>query len=407
MSVFVARQPIFDARDVLYGYELLYRRDDLSTSADGSDANAMSARVLSNAMLGIGMRALTGGVPGFVNFTRDQLIAGTYELLPPDEVVIELLESIRGDDEILAACQAMRAAGYRFALDDFVHAPSLDPLIPLASIVKVDVLGREDDDLRAVLAQLQGFTGLLLAERVEDAAMHARCVALGFTLFQGYFHARPQTMAAEDLEVGQLTILRLLTLLRDETVTSEDLEHALRSDPALTYKVLRIVNAASMGGRGIESIQHALLLVGREMLHRWLTVILVASFATDGGTARELATTALVRARFCELLAQVSRKKPPASLLFMMGLLSVMDRLMRVPMTQVLELVAVSPDVRSALLTRAGAHGHMLVLVEAYERADWDAVSRLTAIAGVTNAQAVDAYAEALTWAAQQMQAGG
>ena len=143
MSIFVARQPIFDKANNVFGYELLYRRDATRTMAEGTDANTMSARVISNAFLGVGIAELTGGVPGFVNFTRDQLIDSTYELFDPSEVVVELLETVRCDEETLRACAAMHAAGYRFALDDFVYDPSSDPLLALASIVKIDVLGRE------------------------------------------------------------------------------------------------------------------------------------------------------------------------------------------------------------------------------------------------------------------------
>jgi EAL and modified HD-GYP domain-containing signal transduction protein len=403
MSIFVARQPIFNARDELYGYELLYRRDESRTMAEGADASTMSARVISNAFLGIGINELTGGVPGFVNFTRENLLSRTFELFNPDDVVIELLESVSCDDDTLRSCREMHAAGYRFALDDFVYDPTFEPLLELASIVKVDVLNRAESDIRMLLAQLTTFTGRLLAERVENAEVHKSCEAMGFDLFQGYFYARPETVAKEDLDAGQVAILRVLALLRNSDTSDGELGVALRGDPSLCFKLLRIVNSASMGGSGIESIQHALRMVGRTKLHRWLVLILAASFATQGGTSNELALCALARGQFLESLAVRSSLKPPPEPLFMTGMLSKMDALMRVPMSRVLELVDVSLDVRSALVHRTGVHAPSLMLAEAYEDGDWELVRPLAVRVGVGVDSVVALYIDALQWARDQL----
>ena len=403
MSIFVARQPIFDKANTVFGYELLYRRDATRTMAEGTDANTMSARVISNAFLGVGIAELTGGVPGFVNFTRDQLIDSTYELFDPSEVVVELLETVRCDEETLRACAAMHAAGYRFALDDFVYDPSFDPLLALASIVKIDVLGREESDIRALLSRLGAFKGRLLAERVETAEVHRSCDAMGFHLFQGYFYARPETVAKEDLEAGQLTILRLLTLLRDGDTSDAQIEIALRADAALCYKLLRMVNSASMGGNGVESIKHALRMVGRTALHRWLAIILAGSFASQGGASKELGLSALSRARLCEIIARRSTKRLAPDPLFMIGILSMMDAMMCVPMQRVLSLVEVSADVHSALSDRTGPLANVLLLVEAYDAGNWDVAKRLADLVGVDAESVPGFYFDALTWARTQL----
>ncbi|MEP6619477.1 MAG: EAL domain-containing protein [bacterium] len=403
MSIFVARQPIFDRTNHVFGYELLYRRDESRTTAEGTDANTMSARVISNAFLGVGIGELTGGVPGFVNFTRDQLVDATYELFDPAEVVVELLETVHCDDETLQACRAMHHAGYQFALDDFVYDPSFDPLLALASIVKVDVLGREESDIRDLLSKLGTFKGLLLAERVETEDVHRACSEMGFQLFQGYFYARPETVAKEDLEAGQLTILRLLTLLRDGETSDAQIEIALRADAALCYKLLRMANSASMGGQGVESIKHALRMVGRTSLHRWLAIILAGSFVSQGGANKELGLNTLARARLCEVIARRSSRRLAPDPLFMVGILSMMDALMRVPMARVLSLVEVSTDVHSALLERTGPLANALLLVEAYDAGQWDVVKRLAMQVGVDAEQVPGFYFDAVTWARAQL----
>ena len=327
----------------------------------------------------------------------------TYELFAPHEVVVELLETVHCDAETLRACRAMCKAGYQFALDDFVYDASFDPLLALASIVKVDVLDREEADIRALLLQLGSFRGRLLAERVENEAMHERCKAMGFQLFQGYFYARPETVAKEDLEAGQLTILRLLTLLRDGETSDAQVEIALRSDAALCYKLLRMVNSASMGGQGVESIKHALRMVGRTALHRWLSIILAGSFVAQGGTNAELGLNALARGRLCEVIARRSSKRLAPDPLFMIGILSMMGALMSVPMERVLALVEVSADVRTALLSRSGPLAHTLLLVEAYDAGNWDVVKRLASQVGVDASAVPGFYFDALTWARGQL----
>lgn len=403
MSIFVARQPIFDAANNVFGYELLYRRDEARTTAEGTDPNTMSARVISNAFLGVGIAELTGGLPGFVNFTRDQLLDSTYELFSPGEVVVELLETVRCDADTLRACEAMHAAGYRFALDDFVYDPSFDPLLALASIVKVDVLGREESDIRRLLSSLGAFKGSLLAERVESEGVHRSCAGMGFQLFQGYFYARPETVTKEDLEAGQLTILRLLTLLRDGETSDAQIEIALRADAALCYKLLRIVNSAAMGVRHVESIKHALRMVGRTALHRWLAIILAGSFVSHGGASTELGLGALARARMCEIIARRSTKRLAPDPLFMVGILSMMDALMCVPMERVLSLVEVSADVHSALIGRTGPLANALLLVEAYDAGSWDAVKHLALLVGVDATSVPGFYFDALAWARTQL----
>jgi EAL and modified HD-GYP domain-containing signal transduction protein len=405
MSIYVARQPIFDTADHVTGYELLYRRNADLVRAEGVDGNTMSSLVIANAFLGMGIREITGDAPGFINFTRDQLLDRTYELLDPTEVVVELLENIECSAETLTACRAMHAAGYVIALDDFVYSDSYIPMLELASIVKIDVLDRDDADLKTLIGQVTPYNVTLLAERVETADVHARCKAMGFELFQGYFYVRPETMVGEDLDSGQLAILRLLNMLRDPDLTDAELDKSFRGNPALCYKLLQIVNSAAIGGRGVESIQHAVRLIGHTALRRWLALVLAASFAANGGTQTELAVIALTRARMCELMAERSSNALASNPLFMTGLLSMMGALMRVPMDKVLARVEVAPDVRNALLTRTGILAPALMLAEAYESGDWDFVRDLASHVEVDAATVPNIYIDALAWAQQQIQA--
>lgn len=401
-SVFVARQPIFELNRGLYGYELLYRRDANIERADG-ETGAMSAEVIVDALLGIGLRAIAGGSVAFVNFSEAQLISETWKLFEPSEVVIELLETIQANDETLAACANMVSAGYRLALDDYVPSAANEGLLQYATIAKIDVLGRSHADIAEVARYIKSKGIRLLAERVETATMRDACTAMGFEFFQGYLFSKPETLTKSDVAPGQLAIMRLLNLLNDPGTPDQSLDQAFQSDLALSYKLLRIVNAASMGGRGVTSIPHAVRLVGRSALHRWLSVVLVASMGKRGDVTHELALTSITRARMCELLAANARTSRPTGSAFLVGLLSLLDVLFEVPMDKILSHIELSDEVTTALLKRGGPLGTPLRLVESYEKADWDGAQLLADESDVPEDILGNLYIDSLHWAAQHV----
>ena len=403
IDIALARQPIFDRADRLVGYELLYRDGAHAVGAAGADSTRMSSDTITRTLLGMGLGRVTGGKRAFVNVDRCMLLDGSVRVLDPSQVVLELLESVGCDEETLPACRSLVAAGYTLALDDYVHDPSYEPLLRLARIVKVDVLGRTDDDLRAVLAAVRPFDVSCVAERVETAAVRARCAALGFDLFQGYFYARPEMLAGREVPVQQASLIRLLNVLRDADTSDAQVEAIFRGDLTLTYKLLRIVNTAGTSRGGVESIGHAIRLIGREALHRWLALLLVSSFATASGVRGELVTTAMVRARYCELLAEAAGRRREGGALFVAGLFSLIDALMRTRMTDVVDRLDLSAELRAALLAREGPYAGALRLVEGYEAGGWTEVRTEAQVLGAPLHELPERYARAVEWARERL----
>ncbi len=400
LDLFLARQPIFDRNDQLVAYELLYRRNPVENAAGTSvSVTRMSSDTLVQSLLTMGMERVTAGKTAFVNVDREMLLADPFDILDANGVVIELLETIACDDATLAAARSLARRGFTVALDDFVYDESFDPFLRLARIVKVDVLGRSPEELRVAIERLQPFDVRLLAERVEDAEVHRQCAEMGFELFQGYFYARPEIMSGREVASGQASIIALLNLLRDPEATDVELEDAFRKDLMMTYKLLRIVNSGAFGGIGIESIKHAIRLLGRASLHRWLSLLLISSLASSSEVQNELVTIAMQRARMCELVVEALGRKRERDAAFMVGLFSLLDVLMRVPMDEILERVNLTDDLRQVLLERTGPHAPLLRLVEAYEKARWDDVFAEAATLGLPLDQVPGLYAEAVVWA--------
>lgn len=401
-TVYIARQPIFDESNRRVAYELLYRASAQATDAGPISQDFMCSDTALHSVVSIGLDRLTGGALAFVNVTREHVVADLYKIFDPSTVVLELLETIDGDAEVISACERAVAAGYTLALDDYDGRESLDVLLPFVKIIKLDVLGRTASEIKPVADRLRARGLTVLAERVETSGMRDDCQAIGCSLFQGYVFSRPETMTGRAISLQQTTMLNIMGMLGDSTVSDGALEEAFRSHPSLSFALLRIVNSASFGLRSVESIPHAIRLIGREALSRWLLVMLVASVGSQSPIIGEAVQHAMIRGRFCELLStRISNGDPAAR--FLVGLLSCLDVLLGMTMERVLDRLPVSMDVRDALLDGVGPHADTLALVRAYELGDWARVDFLLAPSGETGATLGVLYAEASQWAADRL----
>ena len=398
MDLFVARQPIFDAHQKLAGYELLYRHSAEARGALAGDPTRMSNDVIVQNFLEAGLGRLTGGLRGFVNFTRDMLISRTYELFDPDTVVVELLEDVVPDPEVIAECRRLSDAGYTLALDDFTIGGPQQVLLDPAKIVKVDLLGRAGRDIREIAAHLKPYFVTLLAERVETAEVAWAAEQAGYSLFQGYYFSRPETIGSKSSSVEALRLLPLLNLVQSEYSSLREIERAFRSDPSLSYKLLQIAQSTTKGEHGVQSLRHAIHLVGRDLLYRWLSLLVASSLTSGGAHSPELLRATLLRANFLESLA--GRSRADGGTLFLIGLFSNMDALLGLPLRDLLVRVKLSDDVQGALLREEGSPFlAWLELAEAYEEGRWERVGQLAETIGIPDATIPDVYVRALEWA--------
>jgi c-di-GMP phosphodiesterase len=403
MDLFVARQPIFDARRQVVGYELLYRKSAEAAGAAPGDPNRMSSDVIVQNFLEAGLSRLTGGLPGHVNFTREMLLSRTYELFDPKAMVVELLEDVEGDAEVIIACRRLRARGYTLALDDYVIGGIQEPLLEHANMVKVDLLGRSSYDVERIAAHLRPFFGTLLAERVENAAVAEAAEQQGFTLFQGYHFSRPETIGHRSAAVESLRLLPLLNMVQTDEVSFSELERVFSSDPTLSYKLLQIAQQATNGSYGVKSIRHAIHLVGRDILLRWVSLLLASSLATSGVHSAELLGSTLLRARFLESMA--GRSREDAGSLFLVGLFSNMGALLQMPLGELLARVRLTDEVQEALERRPGsALLPYLELAEAYEIGEWEQAATGAADVGLDTGRLPGLYLRAVQWATSTLE---
>jgi EAL and modified HD-GYP domain-containing signal transduction protein len=399
--VFIARQPIFDLRGQRVAYELLYRATREATHAYVGDVSAslICGDTALHALLSVGLDRLTSGTTAFVNITEEHLLGELYKIFDPAAVVLELLETVDATPAVLDACARAVADGYTLALDDYDGRESLEPLLDLAKIVKVDILSITDVGALAPMVRALRRRGLeVLAERVETPAALAAARAAGFTLFQGYVYSRPETLDGRAVNVQQATVFRIMALLNEPDATERALEDAFRSHPSLSLSLLRIVNSAAFGGRHVESIGQALRLIGRDALPRWMLIMLVASVGSRSPVAHEAVVEALVRGRFCETVSMHGAADPGAC--FLVGLLSRMDALLGLPLSEVLAHLPVTDGIKAALLEGTGPYAPVLLLADAYENGDWAQVDAFAADVSLSTW-----YADAVSWARDRLSA--
>jgi EAL and modified HD-GYP domain-containing signal transduction protein len=389
-SALVGRQAIFDRRMEVFGYELLYRdgTDNCAHIVDGDEA---TARVIVNTFLELGFEQIAGNAQTFMNLTANFFLSRHYEALPSKNVVLEVLETIEPTPAVLHAISRAKQNGYQIALDDFVVRESHRALLDHADYVKVDILALTDEELYEQIAILKNYPVRLLAEKVEDRGVYNQCLALGFEFFQGYFFCKPQIMEGVSLSGSRMAVVLLLAKLQDPSIKLHDLEDLVKNDIALSVKLLRYVNSASVGlPRPMDSVGQAISMVGTARMRQWAALIVLAQ---TGDKPPELTRVALIRARMCESLCLLHGVS--ASQGFTVGLFSILDAYFDCEMNQLLADLPLASEILDALLKREGVLGTILEASLAYERGKWNQRAMRT----VTPQMLQSVYWQSIEWA--------
>jgi EAL and modified HD-GYP domain-containing signal transduction protein len=393
-EVWVARQPIYDASMAVVAYELLYRASPTSRSADIVDPGRATLEVIAGAALEIGLDRLAAGLPVHINFPEELLIKVPDLPLQAERVVIEVLEDVRATPEVLQGVRALRARGHRIALDDYSPQGSDPRLLEVADVVKLEVTHPPVDELARLARELRAAGFELIAENVESREHFERCIALGFTGFQGNFLQQPETFSARRVPVSRMAALRLAASLQNVDYSLDEVERLLSQDVSLSYRVLRCINSSYYNlPRKIDSIRQAIVVLGLDKL-RQLCGLLCLQGIDDRPPS--LIVQAMTRGRMCEQLGKLGGTRD-AGAFFITGLFSLLNALLGLPTRKVVQELPLTAAVTGALLTGAGPLGAALQCARAYERGVWDHAVYADLPPHLIRA----AYLDALFWAEQ------
>lgn len=390
----MARQPIYDASMEVVGYELLYRASPVSRSAQFGDAGSATLDVIAVAALEIGLDRLAGGLPVHINFPEELLVRLPDLPLQGERVVIEVLEEVRANSQVLQGILALRARGHRIALDDYSPQSSDPRLLEVADIVKLEVTHPPADELARLTRELRAARFQLIAENVESREDFERCIALGFTGFQGNFLQQPETFRARRVPLSRLGALRLATALQNEDYSLDEVERLLSQDVSLSYRVLRCINSSYYNlPRKIDSIRQAVVILGVDTL-RQLSGLLCLQGLDDRPPS--LIVQAMTRGRMCEQLGKLGGARD-AGPFFITGLFSLLNALLGLPTRKVVEDLPLTPAIVSALVAGEGPLGAALQCTRAYERGVWGHAVYADLAPHLIRA----AYVDSLFWAEQ------
>jgi c-di-GMP-related signal transduction protein len=395
----LARQPILTKDEKVLGYELLFREapDERHFHSDLETATSSIIDTLNV----VGFDAVCDGRLAFINCTEQMLLKEFFLLLPPDQVVIEL-QTVPVNQAVAKACMQLRQKGYKIALDNFILDDPREPLAIYADFLKVDIRNHSFAQNAALAAKHATRNRQMLAEKVETRVQLLEASTTGYTLFQGYFFRYPERMRARHIPANQATQLRLLQVISAVEVNLDDVEDLIKHDASLCYRLLRYLNSPLVGMPSpVRSVRHAMALLGERELVRWLRMATTLAMGQD--KCSDLVLSSLVRARFCELISpKIDHGK---SDLFLIGMVSLMDAILEIPMGVVVEGLAFDAATKDALLgAKKGSETPLTPLYRlmlAREEGDWEEVTAQARKLNLSLPQVNRAYNEAMVWARQ------
>jgi EAL and modified HD-GYP domain-containing signal transduction protein len=386
-EVFIGRQPIFDRGQRVVGYEILFRAED-HDRARVLDAESATATVVLNALTEIGLERIVGPHIAWINLPRESVLSGIATMLPPAAAGFEILEGQKVDDALVAGVRDLKYQGYRIALDDFEYSAEYEPLLDIVDVIKLDYLALGAERFAAQVEKLKPYPVQVLAEKVETKEAHKYCLALGCDLFQGFFYQEPELLRQRRIELTAGSMLQVISALQNSQLQFDELEPLIAHDLPLSLRLLRYINSAFFSLRHeVTSVRQALVLLGMENVRRWATLTVMGSIE---GKTPELTSTALIRARFCELAGVASGMDGPG--LFTIGMFSLIDAMLDVSLEEVTEELPFPNEMRVALLRHAGPMGRVLDAATSLEGGYFGDAKLLVPNAG-------ELYVESLLWA--------
>ncbi|HEY9061340.1 MAG TPA: HDOD domain-containing protein [Pseudobacteroides sp.] len=400
MSLLFARQPIFDKKNGIYGYELLYRDEVSDNSFNCQDGDRATSNVMAAGFLSMGVGTIAGKKKAFINFTHNMLLQEVATLFPNDQIVVEVLETIEPTKEIVEACRSLKSHGYTLALDDFVFRAGYEPLIELADVIKVDFIITNSESERKYIVNHFGNNRVrFLAEKIETLQEYNEAVKLGYSYFQGYYFSKPIIQQSKEVPPAKLNHLKLMKILQEKDPKFEDIVNIIEKDVAFSYEILKIANTAYYyRGNLVKSIRQASLRMGLDELRKWAYITVLRKVGGDGKD--EIVTICAQRAKALESLSQKVGLEHRKTELFMLGMLSMIDTLTGCMMDLLLPHLHISDDIKEVLSGRLGDDSVSLCyrLVTAYEKGEWILANEICDRLGIKVLDIADSYFNALLW---------
>lgn len=398
--MFIARQPIFNKGLKLYGYELLFRSNLDAKSFGEATATNATATVLGD-LYEMGIDQIVEGVKAFVNFDYDFLFSDSIELINSNTLVIEVLETVKADETLVDRLNYLSSKGYKIALDDFVESVNLYPLVPIADIIKYDLITTSLESIENEVKQALKQNKILLAEKVETEKEFLLAKKMGFHLFQGYFFSKPSIISKpKDKKSAKSQYTRIISELKKEEPSFQIVAEIIETDVNLAFRLMKLISTRQNKDM-VYSIRKALVYMGLKELERWINILMLQDLSTN--KPKELLKLSLIRSKFGEFIASNSRFKKRKLETSMMSLFSTLDAILDQTMEEVLKDILLTEDIKDALIKKEGDLSPICELIYSYEKGDWDKVTIIADDIGIDAEKLPEGYLSSIKWASETL----
>ncbi|MDP7592411.1 MAG: HDOD domain-containing protein [Litorilituus sp.] len=397
MYSYIARQPILNLNQETVAFELLFR-DGESNHFPDIDPDKATSKIIVDNQLTLGIDEITGALPAYINFHADALIYHFPDFLDSEKIVIEILEDVPISDELLNACKLLKKKGFTLALDDHDFDPKWDVFLSFVDIIKVDIQDVSLVDITRFLSRIDTSNITLLAEKVETLKQFDQLKMLGFTLFQGYFFAKPEMIKKKNIISTKQYVFELMEHVSCAQFDFDAISEIFSRDLGLTYKLLRFINNPNYGpSKEISSLKHALIYIGALELKKFIALLLLADL--NENKPNEIIRLSLVKAKFCELISQINSdiENPPKA--FLTGMLSQIDGVLDQDIDTLMEILPIHNDIKDALVQKDNYLAHYLGLSLMLEQGKWLQAVEQGAAIGINEHSYLEAYQKSLNWA--------
>ena len=319
--------------------------------------------------------------------------------MPKDHVVIEVPQIIKPSEEIIDVCQTLKKSGFNYALNNFRYSSKLEPIIEMADFLKIDIKQASQRELEAYAIKYADHNVKLVADQVNTLNDYYHLRKIGYNYFQGYYFSKPEIIKSEKMPSSRITKLRLIHEVNKDDFDFREAEDILKHDPGLTIKLLKYVNSAAMGLRTeVHGIRQALTMIGQRNLRKWISILAVSSFTDKKPT--ELMLTVVKRGQFCELLGtQFAFHHQETQALFLIGMFSLLDAVIDLPLDKVFEVIPLSDEIRDTVLGEDTPFRDVLDLAITLETGDWDKMNELIKKYKLVEKNIVSSHVTAIEWA--------
>ena len=396
--MFISVVPLFDRNLAVNAYLFLSQKTTnlmVSTqnafTMDGS--NHFAALDMVNS---IGLEALTGGLPLFIPINNIALLMNLESMCnaDPNNIIFVIDNSVTPEAMYIDRIETLKSKGYKLGIQNITDYTGSEVIIDFCDYILLNSKNKDIDIIKQYLNS-RFYSLKIVLKNISTTDEFAKYESLNFNLYEGLFYRMPVTKGKNEISPLKANYVQLMNLTNDENFDIGEVASIVQQDTALAISLLRMVNSLRLASE-VKSIKNAAAILGQRELRKWITTAVVSQLCMD--KPNEITRISLLRAKFAENLATSFNMGIHAKELFLMGLFSVIDIILDMPMDQALATVKITGDIQQALVSGKGRYSTALDFIQTYETADWQQISFLLITHNISADKVTQAFMDSIKW---------